>query len=181
MGIRCIRYKERCLCQAGRLEDEPKRPSSDWVRSTKATTGILSAVKPAIATGAAGAKYISYLDNNSGSSIFYTSDMSAGRVASYCGVTDPLGSYHDIEFLSTTGKAMIAHMETTSGNVGNIVTELDKTSTSWFKRPVVSILISVITAGMALTRILIFSTMALIWRWWWPVLTIMISALPPKR
>lgn len=103
-----------------------------WSRSTMETSGVLNRIRPGMAVDASFNPHISYIGDNSGSSIFYTSDMLSGEVTGYCGVGEP-GPYHDIE-LSLTGQVMIAHMNL---GTGSIVIDKDFVSL-WRKLTVIS-------------------------------------------
>ena len=106
------------------------------------TTDTLNYVYPAVITDSAGNPYISYLDNNSGSSVFYTPDFgSTTYVTGYCGVADPNpGSYHDIE-LNSSGYVQIAHMKLNAGgSTGSIVMDMDYygNGTYWWSNAAIS-------------------------------------------
>ena len=95
--------------------------STGWVSSVMSTSGALSYVRPALTTDSSGDAHISYLDDNSGGSVFYTSDMTTSYIAGYSGVGTP-GTRHDIE-ISSTGRAHIAHVDLSTG--GGIVVDVD--------------------------------------------------------
>ena len=108
-----------------------------WVRTVMVTTDALDFVRPAVTTDSAGNPKISYLDNNSGSSIFYTPDFGTTTyVTGYSGVGTP-GSRHDIE-LGSDGYVRIAHMDLSAG--GGIVMDKDYSGDGsfWYRTVAIS-------------------------------------------